>query len=293
MDFKPRRSILYMPGSNARALEKARALPADGFIFDLEDAVAPDAKDEARALVCDAVKTGGYGNRELIIRINGLGTDWAEADIEAAVAAGPDAILAPKVATPEMVQELNARLDAAGATPELKLWAMMETPLSMLNAGAIAASAAEQGSRLSCFVMGTNDLAKETGAAMTADRLPMLTWLSTCVAAARAHGLTILDGVYNNFRDADGYANECAHGRALGMDGKTLIHPSQIDVCNQVFAPSLEEVEFARKVIAAFELPEAKGKGVITVDGRMVERLHAEIARATVKIADAIDAMAQ
>lgn len=292
MKFRPRRSILYMPGSNARALEKARSLGADGFIFDLEDAVAPDMKDEARALVVDAVRTGGYGKREVVIRINGLDTPWADADIEAAAAAAPDAILVPKVDTPDTLRQLDARLTDLGAPEKLRLWAMMETPLSMLNAANIASAALDEGARLACFVMGTNDLAKETGAAITADRLPMLAWLSTCVAAARAYRLTILDGVYNNFRDTDGFAAECQHGRSLGMDGKTLIHPSQLEICNQVFAPSADEVAFARQIIAAFALPENADKGAITVDGRMVERLHAQIARHTVAIADAIDDLA-
>lgn len=291
MQFRPRRSMLYMPGSNARALDKARTLGADGYIFDLEDAVAPDMKGEARRLVAAAVRDGGYRRRELVIRINGLDTDWADADLEAAVAARPDAILVPKVSTPDTVIGLTARIDALGAPGELRVWAMMETPLSMLNAGAIAATAAAANARLACFVMGTNDLAKETGAALTTDRMPMLAWLSTCVAAARAYGLCVLDGVYNDYRDEAGFEAECMHGRGLGMDGKTLIHPSQIGPCNRVFAPDAQEEAQARRIIAAFEAPQNAGKGAITLDGRMVERLHADIARRTIAIADAVAAM--
>ncbi len=288
MKFRPRRSVLYMPGSNARALEKARSLPADGFIFDLEDAVAPDMKSEARDLVASAVRGGGFGKRELVIRVNGLETEWADDDIKAAVEAAPNAILVPKVETAETVREVSARMSELGAAPNIRLWAMMEAPLSILNAGEIAAAGAGKDSRLACFVMGTNDLAKETGAAITADRLPMLSWLTTCVAAARAYRLKILDGVYNNFRDMEGFVAECEHGRSLGMDGKTLIHPTQIEECNGIFAPSPGEVAFARKIITAFAQPENKDKGAITIDGRMVERLHAQIARHTVTIADAI-----
>jgi citrate lyase subunit beta/citryl-CoA lyase len=283
--------MLYMPGSNARALDKARTLGADGYIFDLEDAVAPDMKGEARSLVAAAVRDGGYRRRELVIRINGLDTDWANADLEAAVAARPDAILVPKVSTPDTVAALTARIDALGAPGELRVWAMMETPLSMLNAGAIAATALAANARLACFVMGTNDLAKETGAALTTDRMPMLAWLSTCVAAARAYGLCVLDGVYNDYRDEAGFEAECMHGRGLGMDGKTLIHPSQIGPCNRVFAPDAQEEAQARRIIAAFEAPQNAGKGAIALDGRMVERLHADIARRTIAIADAVAAM--
>ena len=289
---RPRRSVLYMPGSNARALEKAQTLAADALILDLEDAVAPDLKLGARQQVADAVREGGYGRREIAVRINGLDTPWGSDDLAAAIACGPDAILVPKVSTPALVEEVTRAMDDASAPESLKLWAMMETPLAMLNAGAIAETAAKPGARLSLFVMGTNDLAKETGARLIPGRVPMLSWLSTCMAAARAHGLGIVDGVYNDFRDEDGLRAECEHGRDLGIDGKTLIHPGQIGPANEIFAPSDDEVAWARKIIAAFEEPENQGKGAITVDGRMVELLHAEMGRKTVAIAEAIEAAA-
>jgi len=291
MTFRPRRSVLYMPGSNARALEKARSLAADALILDLEDAVAPEMKAEARRLVADAVSAGAYGHREVTIRINGLATEWADDDIAAAIAARPHAIVVPKVDRPETVRQFCARLDEMGTPSEIAVWAMMETPLAMINAGIIAETAGDENARLDCLVMGTNDLAKETGAALTADRVPMLAWLSTCVAAARAHRIAVLDGVYNDFRDPDGFAAECRHGRSLGMDGKTLIHPAQLATCNEVYSPAESDIEQARRIIAAFAEAENAGRGVITVDGRMVERLHAEIAQRTVAIAEAIDAM--
>lgn len=283
---RPRRSVLYMPGSNARALEKARSIPADALILDLEDAVAPDAKTEARAQVCDAVKQGGYGKREIIIRVNALSTEWGAADIEAAVAAGPDAILVPKISSAEDVRAASALLDKAGAGEGLQLWAMMETPLAMLQAQAIAATASE--TRMTVWVMGTNDIAKELRCAHTPDRLPMVTSLGLCMLAARAYGITILDGVYNDIKDESGFAAICEQGRDLGLDGKTLIHPSQVGPCNTIFSPDVDEVAFSRQVIEAFKLPENAGKGVIKVDGKMVELLHAEIAERVVSIADAI-----
>ncbi len=283
---RPRRSVLYMPGSNARALEKARSIPADALILDLEDAVSPDAKAEARAQVCDAVKQGGYGKREIIIRVNALSTEWGEADIEAAVAAGPDAILVPKISSAEDVREASALLDKAGAREGLQLWAMMETPLAMLQAPAIAATA--PGTRMTTWVMGTNDIAKELRCAHTPDRLPMVTSLGLCMLAARAYGITILDGVYNDIKDESGFAAICEQGRDLGLDGKTLIHPSQVGPCNKIFSPDDDEVAFSRQVIEAFKQPESAGKGVIKVDGKMVELLHAEIAERVVSIADAI-----
>jgi len=288
MTVRPRRSVLYMPGSNARALEKARSLPADALILDLEDAVAPAAKETARIQVCAAVKAGGYGGREVVIRINGPDTPWGQADLEAAAAAGPDAVLVPKVGSGEDIARATDSLAAAGAPAGTQLWAMIETPLAILNIAGIAASAKAPGARLACFVMGTNDLVKETRADLSNNRRPALYWLSAAITAARAYGLDALDGVYNNFRDAEGCRRECVHGRALGFDGKTLIHPDQIAVANEVFAPPETEVAWARKIIAAFDLPEHKGKGVITVDGRMVELMHAEMARRTVAIAEAI-----
>lgn len=275
-------------GSNARALEKARTLDADTLILDLEDAVAPEAKELARVQVCDAVEAGGYGHREIVIRINGLDTPWGSEDLAAAIEAGPDAILAPKVSSASDIYTLAGRMDHEN--PDVKLWAMMETPLGVLNAAEIAATASQAGSRLAAFVMGTNDLAKETGARLTNARAGMAAWLSVCVAAARAHGLAILDGVYNDFRDLEGLAAECEQGRDLGMDGKTLIHPGQIEAANRIFAPGEAEVADARAVIAAFELPENAGKGAINLNGRMVERMHAEIAERTVRLAEAIQA---
>ena len=290
MSVRPRRSVLYMPGSNARALEKARSLDADGLILDLEDAVAPDAKETARDQVCDAVRQGGYGHREVVIRINALGTAWGEADLAAAAAAGPDAILVPKVSSGAEVEELSQRMDRAGCADTVGLWAMMETPVAMLDARGIAEAANR--SRLSAFVMGTNDLAKETGARLEAGRLPFLGMLTTCVLAARAFGLAVLDGVYNDFRDTDGFRAECEAGRLFGFDGKTLIHPGQIETSNTVFGPSEDEVAWAKEIVAAFDLPENASKGVLQIDGKMVERLHAEMARNTVAMADMIAAAA-
>lgn len=290
MTVRPRRSVLYMPGANARALEKAKSLPADALILDLEDAVAPDAKVQARTQVTDAVKAGGYGPREIVIRINGLDTPWGAEDLKAAVAAQPDAILIPKAASSDDIARASAAMRQAGAGEAMQLWAMIETPIAILKAGEIAAAAHHAGSRLAVLVMGLNDLVKETGAALDGERTAALYWLSAALTAARAYGLTILDGVYNNFRDMEGYARECRHGRMLGFDGKTLIHPDQIALANDVFSPPAAEVAFARKIIAAFDQPENKGKGVINLEGRMVELLHAEIARRTVAIADAIAA---
>src|SRR6201996_3453963 len=287
MTVRPRRSVLYMPGSNLRALEKARELPADGLILDLEDAVAPEAKAAARENIVKALKTG-FGEREVLVRINGLDTRWWGDDIDAAAAAEPDAILVPKVSSPTQLQDLAARLVDMGTHPSVRVWAMMETPLAMLNVGEIAHAALDSETRLAGFVMGTNDLAKDTRARLVPGRAPMLPWLMTCLAAARAYGLSILDGVYNDLGDAEGFAAECKQAHDLGFDGKTLIHPRQIEPCNEAFSPTAEEVAQARKMIAAFDLPENKDKGVVQVDGRMVERLHAEMARQTVAIAEAI-----
>ena len=239
----------------------------------------------------DACLDGGYGGREIAIRVNGFDTVYYSDDIKAAATAGADAILFPKVSTPDDIKRAGTDLTSAGAPVTIGIWAMMETPLAMLNAGEIAAVGSETTPRLGCFIMGTNDLARETRAHLIASRLPMLTWLSTCIAAGRAYGIDIIDGVYNDFRDDAGFIKECNQGAQLGMDGKTLIHPGQIAPCNDAFSPSTDEIETARKVIAAFELPENAGKGAITVDGRMVELLHAEMARRTIAIADAIDAV--
>jgi citrate lyase subunit beta/citryl-CoA lyase len=288
MQIRPRRSVLYMPGSNARALEKARSLAADALILDLEDAVSPDAKLQAREQVCAAVKAGGYGPREVVVRINALDAPWGPADLAAAAAAGPDAILLPKASSGADIAGAAEALAGAGAPERLRLWAMIETPLAILNLPEIAAMARAPGARLACLVMGTNDLVKETRADLSANRRPALYWLSATITAARAYGLDVLDGVYNDFRDAEGFRRECLHGRALGFDGKTLIHPDQVAVANEVFAPAQAEIELARKIIAAFDRPENKGKGVVAVEGRMVELLHAEAARRTVAIAEAI-----
>jgi len=287
MTVRPRRSVLYMPGSNARALEKARELPADGVILDLEDAVAPEAKAQARDAIVKAMRLG-FGDREVLVRINGLDTRWWVDDIAAAVSARPDAILVPKISTTKQLQDLAARLVDMGTDPHVRVWAMMETPLAMLNAGEIAANALDSETRLAGFVMGTNDLAKDTRARLVPGRAPMLPWLMTCLAAARAYGLDILDGVYNDLGNAEGFAEECRQARDLGFDGKTLIHPRQIEPCNAAFSPGEDEVKLARQMIAAFDQPGNRDKGVIQIDGRMVERLHAEMARRTVAIADAI-----
>jgi citrate lyase subunit beta/citryl-CoA lyase len=289
MQIRPRRSVLYMPGSNARALEKAKSIPADALILDLEDAVAPEAKEAARARVCAAVNTGGYGQRELVIRINGLATPWGQADLEAAAAAVPDALLLPKPSTGDDIVRASNALARAGAPDRTQLWAMIETPLAVLNLADIASASKRPGARLACFVLGTNDLVKETRADLSLNRRPALYWLSAAITAARAYGLDVLDGVYNNFGDAEGFRRECVHGRRLGFDGKTLIHPDQVAAANEVFAPTPAEVAFARKIIAAFERPENAAKGAITVEGRMVELLHAEMARRTVAIAEAIE----
>ncbi|MBV6657521.1 MAG: CoA ester lyase [Devosiaceae bacterium] len=281
---RPLRSVLYMPGSNARAIDKARTLDCDGVILDLEDAVAPDAKAEARRLVAEALKEGGFGHRFMIVRVNAADTDLHADDMALAAELSCDAVLIPKV---------NGAADVAAARerlPNTPLWAMMETPLAMLNAQAIATAGQSEGAGLSGFVMGTNDLAKDTGARLIAGRVPMVPWLATCVAAARAFGLEILDGVYNSLDDAEGFAAECAQGRDMGFDGKTLIHPRQLETCNTIFAPDPDEVAFARTIIAAFEEPENRSKGAIRIEGKMVERLHAEMAQRTVAKAGAIAA---
>ncbi|MGB8185733.1 MAG: CoA ester lyase [Pseudolabrys sp.] len=288
MAIRPRRSVLYMPGSNVRALEKAKTLPVDGLIVDLEDSVAPEAKETARKQAADAVKAGGFGGREVFIRINGVDSPWHADDLSAAARAAPDVILVPKVSTPDTLELIGRRLLDMGTDRKTRVWAMIETPLAIFNILSIAAEARDSETRLSGFVMGTNDLAKDTRARLVPGRAPMLPWLSMCVAAARIHGIDILDGVYNDIGNADGFINECRQGVDLGFDGKTLIHPSQIEPCNTAFSPSPAEVEWARKMIKAFDLPENKGKGVVSIDGRMVERLHADMARRTVAIAEAI-----
>ena len=290
MTFRPRRSVLYMPGSNARAIEKARTLAVDAVILDLEDAVAPEAKEQARAQVAEVVKAGGFGNREVFIRVNGLDSTWHADDLAAAAHAGPDAILVPKIGRVEQLERVGQRLLDMHTSHKTRIWAMIETPIAIFNIAALAAVAHDSEARLAGFVIGTNDLAKETRARIVPGRAPMMSWLSTCVLAARAHGIDILDGVYNDLADAAGFERECIQARDMGFDGKTLIHPNQIAPCNAVFSPSPDEVAQARKTIAAFDLPENRDKGVVQIDGRMVERMHADIARRTVEIAEAIEA---
>ena len=290
MPARPRRSVLYMPGSNARALAKAATLPADALILDLEDSVAPDAKETARKQVLEAAK-GDFGGREVIIRVNGPHTPWGPTDLIAATAAGPDAILLPKVDGPGAIMLAARLMRENGAAEKTRLWAMMETPNAILNAGQIAAVAADSASRLAVLVMGLNDLAKETRARLTPGRPTMTAWLANCVVSARAHGVDIIDGVYNDIQDLDGFRAECVQGRDMGLDGKTLIHPNQIDICNEVFAPTAAEVENARAITDAFALPENLGKGVIQLNGKMVELLHADMARRTLAIAEGIAAL--
>ena len=286
---RPRRSCLYMPGANAKALEKAKTLAADVLIFDLEDSVAPESKEEARAQVAAAVKGGGYGKREIIVRVNGLSTPWGRDDIAAACACGPDGILAPKIESGAQVSELDAALTGAGLSRDATLWANIETPRAILNLADIAAAA--RSTRLACFVMGLNDLSKETRAQQKPGRAAFQAALSLAVMAARTEKLTAIDGVFNDIADNAGFEAECRQALEFGYDGKTLIHPSQIEMANTVFAPSTEEVARARAIIAAFALPENTGKGVIKVDGRMTELLHLEEAKRVVAVAEAIDAL--
>ncbi len=284
-ELRPRRSVLYMPGANERALEKAKGIPADALILDLEDAVAPNAKDEARDRVCAAARSGEYGGREIAIRANSRDTQWHDADVAAIAAAGPDAIVVPKVDEVADVHAIEAALEKAGAPDSTAIWAMVETPFAMLHAEDIAGCS----ERLAVLVMGTNDLAKELRAQHVPGRQPLLTGLGLCLLAARATGKVILDGVYNDIKDPDGFRAECEQGRDMGFDGKTLIHPSQVEPCNEVFAPTAEAVESAREIIEAFEEAEREGRGVVTVNGRMIENLHVDEARRVLAQAEAID----
>jgi citrate lyase subunit beta/citryl-CoA lyase len=284
--IRPRRSVLFMPGSNARALEKAASVPADGLIFDLEDAVAPGAKEAARAAVIEALRSRDYGPRERVVRVNALSSPWGHADLVAAATCGADAVLLPKVEGPDTVRQAVAVLADAGAPDSLELWCMMETALGVLRAEAVASSSP----RLAVLVMGTSDLAKELGAAHTRDRLPLVTGLGLCLLAARALGLGILDGVHLDLADDEGFEHACRQGRELGFDGKTLIHPKTIEVANRVFAPSAGEVEAARRVIEAHERARAEGRGVAVVDGKLVENLHVVCAKRTLQLAQAISA---
>lgn len=277
MSARPYRSVLYIPGSRARALEKAKTLAVDAIIFDLEDAVAIEEKTNARALLAEALKTEDYGGRAKIVRVNALDTEWGHDDVAALKDVGADALLLPKVDSADDVQAL------AELAPGIPIWAMMETPLGVLNAGEIAAHPALEG-----FVLGTNDLAKDLNTRFRADREPLLTSLQMCLLAARAHGVVAIDGVYNAFKDEGGLRAECEQGRDMGFDGKTLIHPAQIEITNDAFAPSDTEVDLARRQIAAFEQAEASGQGVAVVDGKIVENLHIVTAKATLAKADAI-----
>lgn len=284
---RPRRSVLYMPGANTRALEKARTLSADALIFDLEDAVTPEAKDTARTNVVAAAKSRAYGRREIAIRCNGLATPWGKTDVAAIATSGADAILVPKVESAADVANIVSLLDASGAPASMAVWAMMETPGGILRAEEIAVSH----KRLQLFVMGTNDLVKDMRARQTPMRLPMVTALGLCMLVARAHDLSILDGVYNDIQDAEGFREMCRQGLEMGFDGKTLIHPSQVEPCNEIFAPSIAELETAGKIVTAFKAAQAEGKGVVTVDGRMIENLHVEQAERALALAAAIKAL--
>ena len=282
--LRPRRSVLYMPGANERALEKAATLPADALILDLEDAVAPDAKAEARDRVCAAATSGSYGPREVTIRVNGIGTPWHDDDLRAVAAAGPAAVVIPKIDSVDAVHAIEKALEAGGAPDHTRIWAMLETPVAVLHAEAICTAS----ERLTVLVMGTNDLAKELQAHHVPGRQPLLAGLGLCLLAARASGKVILDGVYNDIKNPEGFEAECVQGRDMGFDGKTLIHPSQLDPCNRVFAPAPEDVERSERIIEAFEAAQSDGRGVVTVDGRMIENLHVDQARRTLAIAAAI-----
>jgi citrate lyase subunit beta/citryl-CoA lyase len=281
---RPRRSVLYMPGANARALEKSRTLPADALIFDLEDAVAPEMKERARDQVIEAVRTGGYGKREIFIRTNGLNTPWGYDDLVAVAKAGSDAALLPKVESAEMVRQAESVLESHGAPSHLAIWCMMETPRAMLHAEAIA----DASPRLGGLVMGTSDLAKDLQAQHTAMRLPLITSLGLCMLAARAARVAILDGVYLDLNDEEGFVDSCRQGAELGFDGKTLIHPKQIEAANEVFGPSEEELRLSRRIIDAYAAAEAEGKGVVVVDGKLIEKLHVDHAKRVVALAKAI-----
>lgn len=289
--FRPRRSCLYMPGANTRALEKARDIPADMLILDLEDAVAPETKSQARELLGQTVAADPYGYREVIIRVNALDSEWAEEDLAMVAQAKPDGVLIPKVVSGQQVKDVDDQLTTLGVGSDMGLWVMIEMPMAILNIQEIAAASGE--TRLKGLVLGPNDLAKEIGATPTPERTEFLTALSLTIAAARAYGLVALDGVYNDFKNEAGLIAESEHGRNLGFDGKTLIHPAQVEVANRVFSPDPAAVAHAEAVIAAFALPEHQGKGAIQVDGALVELLHLEQAEELVRIHEAIQAQAR
>ncbi|KZD20988.1 HpcH/HpaI aldolase/citrate lyase family protein [Tardiphaga robiniae] len=289
--IRPRRSHLFMPGSNPRALEKARTVAADGIILDLEDAVAPDAKGTARDAIAQTLASGGFGKREVIIRINALDSPWWIDDVTMAGKAKPDGILVPKISSVEDLSAVADRLSDIGADMSIKVWAMIETSRAILHAEELAAASRDSENRLAGFVFGPNDIARETRIRMMPGRAAMLPMITHCVLATRLHGLEILDGPYSNFSDTEGFIAEAEQGRDIGFDGKTLIHPSQIEACNKVFTPPDDEVAQARRIIAAFEQPENAKRGAIQLDGKMVERLHADMAKRTIAISDAIAAM--
>ncbi len=281
--LRPRRSVLYMPGANARALDKARTLPADALILDLEDAVSPDAKAQAREQISQAVSAGGYGKREVIIRVNGLNTEWGEADLKAVATLPIDGVLLPKIESAQQIADAVKILDSVDAQRQLPIWIMAETPRGMLNINEIAGAP-----RLKVIVMGTSDLAKDMRVRHTPDRVGLLVPLSLCVIAARAHGVEIVDGVYLDLNNDDGYRDACVQGRDMGFDGKTLIHPKQIEAANQTFAPSEAEVIHSQEVIAAWDQAQSEGKGVVVVNGRLIENLHVEEAKRVLALANAI-----
>ncbi len=285
-DLRPRRSVLYMPSSNERALEKAKSIACDALIFDLEDAVAPDAKEAARANAVAAAQSGEYGHREVTIRCNGLDTPWGADDLAAAATSGAASVVIPKVNSVDYLNEIEQRLDAAGAPAEMTIWAMIETPTAIMDVRAIA-----HHPRVNVLVMGNNDLAKELRTGVLPERTPLIPHLALALLGAREADKVILDGVYNDVRDPEGFLVEAEQGKAMGFDGKTLVHPSQVDPANEVWAPSADEVDFSRRVIEAFEEAEAEGRGVVTVDGRMIENLHVENAKRILAVADAIAAI--
>ena len=289
MTVRPRRSVLFMPGSNARAMEKARSLPADAVIFDLEDAVAPDAKEQARAQAIAAVRAGGYGRREVIVRANAMATPWGRDDLAAVATSGADAVLLPKIESPDVVQNALRALTAHGAPASLSLWCMLETPRGILNASAIATASP----RVAALVMGTSDLTKDLHARHTRDRLPLLTSLGLCVLAARAAGIAALDGVHLDLDDDAGFEAACRQAADLGFDGKTLIHPKTIAKANEIFAPAPADVEWSRRVIAAHAEAVAQGRGVVVLDGRLIENLHVDEARRVGALTEAIEALAR
>lgn len=284
--YRPRRSVLYMPAANERALEKAKDIQADALIFDLEDAVAPDSKEIAREQACAAAASSEYGNRELTIRCNGLDTPWGKDDLLAAAAAGPAAVVIPKVDGSSYLDEISELLNQGGAPSSTQIWAMVETPIGILHVEEIA-----RHERMSVMVLGTNDMAKELRASITADRQALLPYLAMCLLSARAAGVAILDGVHNDIKDESGFKDVCVQGAEMGFDGKTLIHPNQVAPTNEIFSPSLDELDFYRRIIEEFEAAEKEGRGVLTVDGKMIENLHVDEARRALAVADAIAAL--